>query len=45
MTWSTEIRPPDSYEGDLTVQILADAVPATFADSRIPRAQYLNPSF
>ena len=27
-TWSTEIRPPDSYEGDLTVQILADAVRA-----------------
>ena len=26
--WSTEIRPPDSYEGDLTVQILADAVRA-----------------
>ena len=24
--WSTEIRPPQSYEGDLTVQILADAV-------------------
>ena len=27
-TWSTEIRPPDSYEGDLTVQILAGAVRA-----------------
>ena len=26
--WSTEIRPPDSYEGDLTVQILAGAVRA-----------------
>ena len=28
MNWSTEIRPPDSYEGDLTVQILANAVRA-----------------